>query len=59
MATIFAGRSMPEFIAQLRGFAEAQQEMAARAVEDRAHWHHVVLADLLTEAARRLETSVA
>ncbi len=55
MSITFENFNIQDLCEQLQHFADAQQHMAARSKEDRGHWHHVVLADLLLEAKDRLE----
>ena len=54
MTSTLGHYTLPDLIAQARGFANAQRHVAARSTEDRTHWHHVALADLLDELAERL-----
>ncbi len=53
--TLFAHKTDASLIADLKHFGLAQEKMAADSNEDMTHWHHVALAHLLFEAARRLE----
>jgi len=38
-------------------FALAQEQLAANSAEDRQHWHHVSLANLIRELAAALSLS--
>jgi len=51
---MFANSTDAELAAYLLKYAEAQDHMAARSNEDREHWHHVALRDVMNESAKRL-----
>lgn len=49
--------AVAELVDQARSFAAAQSHMAANATEDREHWHHVAVMELLTKMADALSQS--
>lgn len=44
-----------EIVARCRDVASVQEELASRSAEDRTHWHHVAVAEVLKLAAAELE----
>jgi hypothetical protein len=52
--TLYSKFSDQELEKATREHATAQRKMAGDCNEDRTHWHHVGLSELLTELANRL-----
>lgn len=55
--TVFKDKSDAELYSSAEEFAVAQERMAANATEDRQHWHHIAVRDLIMELASRLVRS--